>query len=448
MSNNLASKKKKTIRIVTVCALAAVVVLVLALVSAGKPPKVHAVGVATAQLGPLDDLVSASGIFKATNSATMMGETIGRVKTVLVKPGDRVVRGKTIVLIDDENSRLALSNAQISLEETRRSILNQLNDLRAASRRADTARAQAVRSLESATELKAVDGITAELWRQANENAEQAEISSVGAKDALALAEGLSGSEDPVMDSSRDQEFLTRSPSYKRASINLENAKRSLAACTIAAGASGTVVEVSVDVGSYVEGGTPIAKIEDLSAVTAEVNVDEVDIGKLRPGQGASISADSLFGKELSGTVSLIRPVVKSTGNGRICVAVIAVDLGGEKALSGATCIARVNSRIKDKAIVIPASALIPGASPPAVWMLSAPFAAKPEAPVKDGKKKNKAAKVQAGLVASRREVQLGASTASKVEILSGLADGDSVAIDGIKGLSDGSPVRNRADDK
>lgn len=447
MPNDSAStkKKKKTIRIVAACSAAAIVAIVLILASAAKPRKVPEVGVAKATLGPLDDLVSASGVFKATKSATIMGETVGRVKTVLVKSGDRVVQGRTIVLIDDETSRLALSNAEIALEETRRSILNQLSELRAASRRSDTALAQATRSLESAKQLKAVDGITAEAWRQANENADQAAVAAVGARDALALAEGLAGAEEPAMDSSRDRDFLERSPAYKRASINLENAKRALAACTIAAAASGTVVEVSVDVGSYVEGGTPIAKIEDLSLVTAEVNVDEVDIGKLKPGQSAAISADSLFGKELPGRVAAIRPVVKSTGNGRICVAVIDVDLRGEKALSGATCVARVNSRIKEEALVIPASALIPGASPPAVWRLSKASPKKAEAGAPVGKKPKEG---PAGLVAARREVKLGASTASKVEIVSGLADGDTVAIDGIRGLAEGAAVRDRAEAK
>jgi HlyD family secretion protein len=440
MPKNSKSKKKTTIKIITVCSALLIIVLVLILVSAVRPQKILSVGTAKAELGPLDDIVSASGILKATNSAVMASQTIGRVKKALVKPGERVVKGQTIILIDDVDARLALSNAEIALEETRRNILNQLAELRASSRRAETSRAQALRSFSNAKELKTVDGISAEAWRQASESAEQAESASVGAKDALRLAQGLSPSEEPVMDSSRDQEFLTRSPTYKRAAINLENARRDLAACTILAEASGTVTEVSVDPGSYVQGGSALAKIEDLSAVTAEVNVDEVDIGKIKVGQSASISADSLFGKELKGRVSAIRPVVKSTGSGRICVVVIDVDLEKEKALSGATCVARVNSRIKDEALVIPASALIPGAAPPAVWLLTDSSGA--------GKKNSKQAKLAAGLFATHREVKLGASTASKIEIVSGLSAGDLIAVDGIKGLAEGTLVKNRAEEK
>lgn len=429
MSKSGKSKKAKAIRIASACAALLLIVIVVVLATAMRPHKPSAVGTAKAELGPLEEVVSASGVLKALRSSAITSRTVGRVASVLVKPGDIVAAGRTIVLVDDEAARTALTNAEIALEEARRNALTQLGELKAAYRRAQAALAQAKRSMDASRELKEVDGISAESWRQAVEALEQAELAAAGCKDALRLAQGLGPDEEPEMDGARDPGFAKASPSYQRASHALQEARRALAACDIKADSAGTVVELSVDPGSYVQNGTPVARIEDLAAVSAEVNVDEVDIGKLEPGQKASISADSLLGKELAGRVSAVRPVVKSSGTGRVCAVAIDVDLGSAKALSGASCMARITSRLKEEALQIPAAALIPSASPPAVWLLE----------------KRGDAKDPSLYAASRREISIGASTASRLEVLSGLAEGDLVAVDGLKALSEGARVRDRA---
>jgi hypothetical protein len=58
----------------------------------------------------------------------------------------------------------------------------------------------------------------------------------------------------------------------------------------------------------------------------AEVTVDEVDIGKIKVGDTALITTDSLIGKEISGQIKAISPILELFGNSRAGKVVIGMD--------------------------------------------------------------------------------------------------------------------------
>jgi HlyD family secretion protein len=184
----------------------------------------------------------------------------------------------------------------------------------------------------------------------------------------------------------------------------------------------------------------------------ADVNVDEVDIGKIREGMSAEITADSLLGITLKGRVRRIWPVVKSDANGRVCKVRIDVSVGNNKVLTGASCMARITSRLRDDTLIIPAAALIPGAKPAAVWVAVEDTSAAGEQPAegtgegkseKQGETPSPEVPARKLYKAERREIELGASTVSSVEVLSGLSQGDLVAVDLIPQITEGIKVRN-----
>jgi HlyD family secretion protein len=94
------------------------------------------------------------------------------------------------------------------------------------------------------------------------------------------------------------------------ADIRLQN----LQDATVRAPVSGTVIEKDVALGQViagggsVSGGTTILKMADLTKVRVRALVNETDIGKVKPGQQASVTVDAYPDKPFMGIVEKIEP--------------------------------------------------------------------------------------------------------------------------------------------
>jgi HlyD family secretion protein len=429
------TNKKKGIKLTVIIATALALVVAALALGARKGPSIVKARMETVKAGPLEERVSASGTFQSERVTVVMSTAAGKVRSVRVKPGDRVKAGDIIIEIDDKDARQALNTAEIALEESRRNALEGLAEARSSLQKCVLALDQAKRAYQADEKLRAVDGVSGERLLQSAESAQQAQFALDGARERLCSLEGLTASQAPIMEASRDDEFARKSPAYRRAMVSYEAAQRAVSGCVIRSEGSGTVTDVSVAVGNALELMTLVARIEDLSSVVAEVNVDEMDVGKLTMGMRAEVTADSLLGKTLSGRVLRVWPIVKSDGNGRVCKVQVKLDPNSARVLSGATCMARMTSRLKDSALLAPASALIPGSKPNAVWVLT-PVTGKGAKP---GQYR-----------AAKREIQVGLSTAREVEVSAGLRAGDTVATDGLPAIKDGGIVMDggQGDDK
>jgi HlyD family secretion protein/macrolide-specific efflux system membrane fusion protein len=457
-----------------------------------KTPPVLSVPLAAAARGPLEERISASGSFQSERFSVVASQTVGIVKEVRVKPGDSIQKGDVIVVVDEREARESLASAEIALEDLDRTLSVDLASLRSSIRKTSLDFEQAERAAKNAETLRTVDGVSEEEYRKALEERDRARDALADATDRLRVAEGLPAGKTPSLDASRDRTIIANYPSYRRALLTVDGARRVLGGCVIRAEQSGTITEVSVSPGDRLLDETKVARIEDPSSVMADVNVDEVDIGKIREGMAAEITSDSMLGKTIPGQVLRIWPIVKSDGNGRVCPVRITLNREGHTFLSGASCMARITSRVRDDALVIPASALIPGGKGDAVWVAvpvdravpsdlagsvdkaassvkggsasqkggggtsaQAVTASTQEATAsgndatgaksgKPGKKTGKKAEAPGSTYTCvRREINLGASTVSSVEVVSGLNPGDLVVIDQLPLIRDGLVVRN-----
>ncbi|HWM93760.1 MAG TPA: efflux RND transporter periplasmic adaptor subunit [Thermoanaerobaculia bacterium] len=100
-----------------------------------------------------------------------------------------------------------------------------------------------------------------------------------------------------------------------KAQTNLELAQEKTGDVTIRAPISGTVIEKTVEQGQIiasasgnVSGGTTLIKMADLATVRARALVDEVDIGRIRPGQQAAVEVEAYPGRTFRGKVLKIEP--------------------------------------------------------------------------------------------------------------------------------------------
>ncbi len=97
--------------------------------------------------------------------------------------------------------------------------------------------------------------------------------------------------------------------SVESARSSLDSTTETFDHYTITAPISGTVVTKSVNVGENVQNGssaTSLAVIYDLTEVTFDMNIDELDISNVKVGQSVDVTADAFEGETFKGTVTKI----------------------------------------------------------------------------------------------------------------------------------------------
>jgi HlyD family secretion protein len=110
--------------------------------------------------------------------------------------------------------------------------------------------------------------------------------------------------------------FNSSQASVVQAQANLNQAQVNLDHCTITAPIDGIVIQRSVDVGQTVaasmQAPTLFIIAADLTKMQVNANIDEADVGRIRPNQTVTFRVDAYPGEEFQGAVSQIRlqPVV------------------------------------------------------------------------------------------------------------------------------------------
>ena len=200
---------------------------------------------------------------------------------------------------------------------------------------------------------------------------------------------------------------------YRAASLELSYT-------TITAPISGVVASRSIKSGNFVQINSPIIRIVDASRLEATLNVPEREIAKLKPGQAVGLAVDALPGKQFTGTVARVAPVVD---NGTGTFRVVASFPGDGELQPGMFSRLNINYDQRADALVVPRTALLEDGGEPAVYV------------VRDGK-------------AQRTVLKLGYNDAGWVEVREGLKPGDQVVIAGKAALREGSAVQVIGQDK
>ena len=94
----------------------------------------------------------------------------------------------------------------------------------------------------------------------------------------------------------------------QNAQLSLQSAQEALDSYTITSPISGTVIEKNLKAGDQLNGGDSgaIAVIYDLSQLELQMDVSELDIGQIQPGQTVEITAEALPGQTFTGVVEKV----------------------------------------------------------------------------------------------------------------------------------------------
>jgi HlyD family secretion protein len=405
--------KKLLITVLVLAAVGAIVYLSLRGSGAEKGIKVYAEPV---RRQPLGQVVKASGEIDPRIKVNLSAHVVGKITRLYAREGDRIEKGKPFLELEKqaylaERDRWAaqLRQAQTEVEQTQVS----LADFR--------------HKLERAKRLSA-EGV------MSTEQLEAAQLAETSARLRL--------------DDARQ--------SVNQARANLAKSLDDLAKTTIFSPLSGRVVSLKAEEGEVVIPGTMnnpasvIGTIADLSEILARVDVDETEIVNIAVGQPATVRVDALPDRVYHGRVV----EVGSSGFNRPAqpdvtffeVKVLLAETG-ENLRPGMSVRAEIETRPPASALVVPIQAVVER---------------KPLAGAKTGKKAEASAdetgddEVKAVFVvvdgkARQREVKTGVSDETRVEILGGVEEKETVITGpyrSLRDLKDGDAVTITTADK
>ena len=236
-----------------------------------------------------------------------------------------------------------------------------------------------------------------------------------------------------------------------RAKTALEDAKEKLSDTVIKSPIDGIVLQKLVEKGqiissgiSAVTGGTTIAMVADMSRAYVKTAVDEVDIGQIEPNQKATVVAETYPDREFRGEVLRIHPLAKMEQNVTTFDVTIEVDNSEGLLMAGMNASVEIIAGFRENVLLVPREALtdarsiarMVGFNPMGAGQRNnmrrsqsgSPTGGPPPGMMTD---KSTNPKRMVIVIANGqeepRDVEIGLSNFEKAEILSGLAEGDTV---------------------
>ena len=350
-----------------------------------------------AQRGNLTIAVNSTGVIEPTLTVELKSKASGEIIELPIEEGDMVKKGQLIARLDQKTAKNDFDQSQADLEV------------------AQVALSQAEKQTQRQKQLYERELISEHDYETAVLAEEQANSNLVRAKTAL------------------------------------EDAKERLSDTIIKSPIDGIVLQKFVEKGqiissgiSAVTGGTTIAMVADMSRAYVKTAVDEVDIGQIEPNQKATVIAETYPDREFRGEVLRIHPLAKVEQNVTTFDVTIEVDNSEGLLMAGMNASVEIVAGFRENVLLVPREALTDIRSIARMVGFN---------PMGGGQQGNMRRPPQGGqqtggppgMMASKstnpkrmvivinggqeepREVEIGLSNFEKAEILSGLAEGDTV---------------------
>lgn len=202
-----------------------------------------------------------------------------------------------------------------------------------------------------------------------------------------------------------------------------------------------------VDIGEYLQPGTPVVSLAQLAPIYVNFSLPEQDFSKVHIGLKVRVELDAYPGAEIEGTITAIEPVVNEATRNFTAQATFTND---DKRLRPGM-FAHVNIQLpqaKD-VVVVPRTAISYAPYGNAVYVVQ-------DAPAAEAENANANAKAPAAAggngeahkIVKKRFVKLGRQRGDLVAVIEGLKPGEIVATAGLLKLRNNAPVRIENDVK
>lgn len=336
------------------------------------------------------------------------------VKAVYVQPGDEVAAGKLLMVLDDTQAQARVASAesgvkaaQAAVEAATHNGTQQERQMSAAEiAREKLERDQAKASLDALSKLNAAGA------------ASQSEVAAGRARLAAAEA-SLRASEESAQSRYSAAEVERAKAALAEAQANLTAARQVLSRTEIHAPIAGTVYTINADRTEFAEAGKLLLQMADLSHERVRAYFDEPDIGRLAVGQEIQIKWDAKPGRSWKGHIERTPETVITYGTRNVGEVLVAIDDPDSGLLPETNVTVTVTTASEPNALTIPREALHSENAKAFVYK------------VVDGHLK-------------KTFVTPGTINLTQVAIVSGLTEGESVAVGSTNGqpLQEGIPIK------
>ncbi len=335
----------------------------------------------------------------------------GVIARVLITKGQQVKKGQPLVELDARvaNAELARAEAAIQQAQTEERVLNQGGRI-AEREQVDADLARTRLDLEAAEkQYQALDRLVAKqaATRVDLDNARQA-------VDQLKLRIQALEARKAALVTGADKEIAKAK--LKEAQSAAQIARTAVDLSVVAAPMDGTVYDFDLKQGAFVNPGDLIARVGKLDRVRVTVYVDEPDLGKVRKGETVTITWDAKPGHQWRGAVDRLPTQVVPLGTRQVGEVGCIIENPDRDLIPNANITADIQSTEAPNALALPKEALRRQGSETGVFVL-------------------------AGDHVEWRKVSLGISSYTKSQIVSGLNEGDAVALPTEKPLKNGLRV-------
>lgn len=359
----------------------------------------------TVKMSSVDDYYEAVGTVRAKTSSVVAARIMGNIVSVRVREGDRVRAGQTLIEIDNREAPVQIRKAEAGVRESNDALDETERNIRAAESAHAAARAN--ESLAAST----FDRYQILFNRQ---SISPQEFDEVRTKLEVARAERERADRMLQAAKSRQNQMLGR---IDQAKADVSNARIYAGYSRLASPLNGVVVARHVEVGSMATPGMPLLTIENDSNYRLEVGVEESQLTKIHLRDQARVTIEAIGSQELTCSVEEIVPAADPNSRS------YTVKLGlprveGRQLRSGLYGKARFISGARN-ILSIPQKAITQNGQLVSVFV------------------------VDSSGTARLRLIKTGEPIGDRVEVLSGLNDGDQIVSEVFALLKDGTRVRD-----
>jgi HlyD family secretion protein len=359
---------------------------------------------AVVEQSDIRSLVSTNGKIEPVNNFEAHAPVPTTIRRVLVKEGDSVKQGQLLVVLDDADARAQAARAQTQLRAAKAELgaterggnQEEVLDLEAQLVKAGTDRDSAQRNVDALRKLEQQGAASAGEVREA--------------ENALARADAqLTFLRKKQTKRYSNAELARVAAQGTEAQASYDAAQDVLAKSNVRAPFAGIVYSLPAKQGGFVAAGDLLLQVADLRKVMVRAFVDEPDVARLAPGNPIEITWDAVPGRLWRAAVTSIPSTVKLHGSRNVGETTSIVDNKDLKLLPNINVGVTIVAAQHDHVLVVPREAVRMDDSKPYVLLV-------------------------AGHELQRRNVETSLSNLTQVEISSGLAAKDVIAISALNG--------------
>ena len=425
-----------------------------------KDPPPPTVQVAAVTRGTLERLTQATGTLQAipTQEASLSPPVAGVLDSLFVRYGQTVQKGQVIAQLSTRQlvgqiqqaqatvgqnrlqvqqaqanafqqqaqtrtsvlqAQAGLANARAALLGTQATLTGNEASLKNAQQSLDRARTLYADGLVAQKDVEAAQLAlrTAQAQRDAQEQTVAGQRQTVVGQQAAVAAARAAGTQDFV----KRQDVLVARQQVRNSQGALTTARAQVALYTLRAPLAGQVSSVGATVGETVDTTTKVAIIANLSRLQLKISLPGSVVAQVHRGQPLLFTVGSLKGRVFRTSIESIAPSVDATTG---TVPALALVANSSRLLRDDT-IARVQivTERRESVLIVPRAAI-----------LSDPDTGKSSVVTVGGDSAAHVVPVETGL-----------SVDGRVEIVSGVTEGQKVAVSGQYGLPDGAKVQVQA---